>query len=114
MHWEENTCTPFVVCTAWDGESWNWGHYFKDVVSAVKYFDEVTEPQPEPLNTKKYEVPLEISVSKKWTINARSKEEAIDIAQYMIRTMNKEDIMSGCELHDTTIIVCNIEEIEED
>lgn len=46
MHWEENTCTPFVVCTAWNGSEWQWGHYFRDLINAAKYFDEVTNPRP--------------------------------------------------------------------
>lgn len=36
---EDNTVYEYVVCRNWNGNSWDWGHYFREIDDALEYFN---------------------------------------------------------------------------
>ena len=34
------TVYEYVVCRNWNGNSWDWGHYFREIDDALEYFNE--------------------------------------------------------------------------
>lgn len=36
----DNSVHEYVVCRNWNGNSWDWGHYFTNIDDALEYFNE--------------------------------------------------------------------------